>query len=211
MPNRKPKKRAKVATSPGPSRRRGEVLEAAILDAAWDELATVGYTNLTVDAVARRAGTSRAVLYRRWPTKAGLSAGAIARHTRQNPIVVPDLGKLRDELRYLMRKFADQAPPRLLKLVFEMSEDMATENMSFLDTRFQTNPMQEPIRRGIDRGEIDSSRLSPRVLRLPLSLVLHDTIITGRRISDEAIEQIVDQVFLPLVQPHGTPPPSASG
>lgn len=41
-----------------PRRRRGEALEAALLDAAWDELQTVGYAALRIEAVADRAGTT---------------------------------------------------------------------------------------------------------------------------------------------------------
>ena len=43
-------------------RRRGEDLENALLDAAWQEFKSVGFYDLTIDAVAQRAGTSRAVL-----------------------------------------------------------------------------------------------------------------------------------------------------
>ena len=46
-------------------RRRGIALEEALLDAAWAELTERGYDGFTIDAVAARAGTSRAVLYRR--------------------------------------------------------------------------------------------------------------------------------------------------
>jgi AcrR family transcriptional regulator len=170
-----------------------------MLDAAWSELAVAGYTNLTFEAVARRAGTSRPVLYRRWPTRASLVSAAIARHVKQNPLTVPDLGNVREELCLIMRKFADRSPPRLLRLVFEMSEDMASEDATFLDERFQTNPLTGIIERAIGRGEIDERRLTPRVLRLPLSLVLHEITVSVRPISDEAIAEIVDQVFLPLV------------
>jgi hypothetical protein len=55
-----------VRHSGGKTRRRGDALEHALLDAAWDELQAVGYAGLTIEAVADRAGTSRAVLYRRW-------------------------------------------------------------------------------------------------------------------------------------------------
>ena len=48
-----------------PQRRRGPALEEALLDAAWTELTERGYDEMTIDAVAVRAGTSRAVLYRR--------------------------------------------------------------------------------------------------------------------------------------------------
>lgn len=182
-------------------RRRGAALEEAILDAAWAELASVGYSNLTFEAVARRAGTSRPVLYRRWPSRASLASTAIIRHVKLNPLVVPDLGNVRDELCLLLRNFADRSPPRLLRLLFEMSEDMVAEKMNFMDERFRENSLDRVIERAVRRGEIDARRLTPRVLRIPLSLVLHDVIVTGTQLSDEAIAEIVDQVFLPLVTP----------
>jgi AcrR family transcriptional regulator len=182
-------------------RRRGPALEEAILDAAWAELATSGYSNFTFEAVVKRAGTSRPVLYRRWPTRASLASAAIIRHAKRNPLIVPDLGNLRDELCLLMRKFADRAPPKLLRLIFEMSEDMAADNASFLDDRFQEDPLKDVIERAIQRGDIDKNRLTLRVLRVPLSLVLHEAVVTVRQISDEAIAEIIDQIFLPLVTP----------
>ena len=181
------------------TRRRGVALEDAILDAAWLELASLGYSGFTFEAVARRAGTSRPVLYRRWPTRASLATAAIARHVSQNPLIVPDLGNVRDELCLLLRKFADRSPPKLLRLIFEMSEDMAAEDASFQDARFRENPLGDLIERAVQRGEIDARKLTPRILRIPLGLVMHDVIISVRTISDEAIAEIVDQVFLPLV------------
>ncbi len=184
------------------------MLEDAILDAAWIELETTGYSHFTFEAVARRAGTSRPVLYRRWPTRARLASAAIARHVRRNPLIVPDLGSVRDELCLLMRRFADRSPPKLLRLIFEMSDDMVADNMSFMDARFQENPLHEVIERAIRRGEIDARKLTPRVLRVPLSLVVHEIVLSNKQISDEAIAEIVDQVFLPLAAPDESSPVS---
>ena len=108
-----------------------------------------------------------------------------------------------------MRKFADRAPPKLLRLIFEMSEDMAAENTSFMDEQFQEDPLKDLIERAVQRGEIDRKRLTPRVLRVPLSLVLHEVVITVRQISDETITEIVDQIFLPLVVPKRGSQPAA--
>lgn len=182
-------------------RRRGAALEDAILDAAWAELAVSGYSHFTFEAVAKRAHTSRPVLSRRWPTRANLASAAIARHVKQNQLVVPDLGDLRAELCLMMRKFADRSPPKLLRLIFEMNEDMAGENASFTDERFRDHPLTPVIERAIQRGEIDERRLTPRVARVPLALVLHEIMVTVRPVSDEAITEIVDEIFLPLVRP----------
>lgn len=183
-------------------RRRGTALEDAILDAAWSELEARGYSDFTFQAVADRAGTSRAVLYRRWPTKASIASAAIVRHIKLNPITVPDLGNFRDEMCLLLRRFADRAPPRLLGLIFEMSQDMAAEGTSFMDDRFQDFPMKDVLERALSRGDIDKDRLTPRVVRLPFSLVMHEVVITVKQISDTAVTEIVDQTFLPLVTAH---------
>src|SRR5580658_8726409 len=66
--------------SGGKTRRRGAALEHALLDAAWAELQDVGYAALTIEAVADRAGTSRAVLYRRWRNRPELVIAAMCRH-----------------------------------------------------------------------------------------------------------------------------------
>lgn len=178
-------------------------LEDALLDAAWSELEARGYSDFTFQAVADRADTSRAVLYRRWPTKASIASAAIVRHIKLNPVTVPDLGNFRDEMCLLLRRFSDRAPPRLLGLIFEMSQDMAAEGTSFMDDRFQDFPMKDVIERAIARGDIDKDRLTPRVVRLPFSLVMHEVVITVKQISDEAIAEILDQTFLPLVRREG--------
>lgn len=47
-------------------------IDAAILRATADLLAEIGYSNLTMAAVAERAGTTKTALYRRWSSKAEL-------------------------------------------------------------------------------------------------------------------------------------------
>jgi len=180
------------------TRRRGAALEDAILGAAWIELQNSGYASFTYEAVARRAETSRPVLYRRWPTKLELALAAIRNHISLNPVHVPDLGNVRNELCLLLRSFADRSPPRLTRLIFDMGEDMAERETSFIDLR--ENPLAEVLKRAVERGEIDAAKLTPRVIRLPTGLVLHEIIITQQRISDDAIAEVVDNIFLPLVR-----------
>ena len=58
-------------------RRRGAVLERAILDAALEQLSTVGWNGLTMEGVAAGAQTGKAAVYRRWPSKEDLVADAL--------------------------------------------------------------------------------------------------------------------------------------
>jgi hypothetical protein len=57
------------------------------------------------------------------------------------------------------------------------------------------------VGRAIDRGEIAAARLTPRIVSLPTDLAGHEILMTFERLSDEAIKEIVDGVFLPLVHP----------
>src|SRR5580700_7651983 len=79
-------------------RRRGEELEAALLEAAWEELVEAGFAKMTMESVAARAKTGVAVLYRRWPNKEDLVLAAIRHFRAAHPIDIPDTGSLRDDM-----------------------------------------------------------------------------------------------------------------
>uniref|UniRef100_B0T5I8 Transcriptional regulator, TetR family n=1 Tax=Caulobacter sp. (strain K31) TaxID=366602 RepID=B0T5I8_CAUSK len=182
-------------------RRRGAVLEEVLLEAAWTELAAHGYSDFTMESVAKRAGASRPVIYRRWPTRVSLAAAAISHYVKANPLSVADMGGVRDELCLLLRKFADRAPPRLMRLLFEMTDDMAAAQDNFTHERFPQDALEAIIDRGVARGEIDPARLTPRIIYAPVSLVQHEIAVTAKQITDQAIHEIVDQIFMPLVRP----------
>ena len=55
-----------------PGRPRDPRIDAANVEAAADLLLEIGYANLTMAAVAERAGTTKTALYRRWSSKAEL-------------------------------------------------------------------------------------------------------------------------------------------
>src|SRR5260370_25982681 len=61
-----------VDKAPGAGRPRDPRIDAAILTATADLLVQFGYSNLTLAAVAERAGTTKTALYRRWSSKAEL-------------------------------------------------------------------------------------------------------------------------------------------
>jgi AcrR family transcriptional regulator len=187
-------------------RRRGVELEDAILDAAWAELEARGYPRLTLDGVAKRAGTSRPVLSRRWPSRTALATAALGRHMVQNPIVVPDLGSIRDETCLLLRLLSDLARPDMIRLFFDMQKDLA-EHSNFADMRahirtqtVDSDVMQTILARAIERGEIGARPIAPRIVSLPTDLARHEILMTFEPLSEQAIAQIVDEVFLPLLR-----------
>lgn len=185
-------------------RRRGAELEAALLDAAWAELAERGYDSFTIDAVAARARTSRAVLYRRWPTKPDLVKAAIGSRGFESTAEIPDTGTLRGDLIEFMTKANGSRAQRGLVLVTRLGafySDTGTNLVGLREGFLQgrASAIDLMMQRAVDRGEIDPARLTPRVRRVAFDLVLHELMVTLQPVPQSVICEIVDEIFLPLV------------
>jgi AcrR family transcriptional regulator len=62
-----------VDKASGAGRPRDPRIDAAILASTAELLVEIGYSNLTMAAIAERAGTTKTALYRRWSSKAELA------------------------------------------------------------------------------------------------------------------------------------------
>jgi AcrR family transcriptional regulator len=189
-----------------PTRRRGSRLETALLQAAWDELTEVGYAALTMERVAARAKTSRAVLYRRWPSRPELVIAALQQHTAVAPLEVPDTGTLRGDVLAVLRHMSERVGEVAGVISFLVAGSFAETGLPPAALRERAvagspQTMQLVIERGIARGEVDPGRLSPRIASLPVDLVRHDLIMTQAPVPDATLVEIVDKIFVPLVRP----------
>jgi AcrR family transcriptional regulator len=194
------------ADRPVPTRRRGAALETALLDAAWAELQEVGYARLTMEGVAERASTSRAVIYRRWPSRHELVIAALG---HQQPIGrgrIPDTGSLRDDVLSIMqraaRRIEDIGPSTVTGLLNDLIADDASHEIIDQLARGGGELMSEILARAAARGQA-REQVPERVARLPLDLIRHELILTHRAPTSETLEEIVDEIFLPLVTPAG--------
>jgi AcrR family transcriptional regulator len=188
-----------------PQRRRGPALEQALLDAAWAELAERGYDDLTIDAVAVRAGTSRAVLYRRWPNKQELVLAALSHEAAKDAVVVPDTGSLRGDVISLLRQANKIRVETVTLLLTRLGGFYRQTGSSLDDLRAfvqggRDGLMDQLIQRAIDRGEIQPEQVTGRIAHLPVDLFRHELVMTLRPVPDETIEEIVDTIFLPLLE-----------
>jgi AcrR family transcriptional regulator len=91
---------------PARGRRRDPAINAAILSAARQLLVEVGYANLSMEAVAARAGVTKPTLYLRYPTRAVLVFEAIFGKTKMREM--PDTGNIRTDLDQAYRWAVDE-------------------------------------------------------------------------------------------------------
>ena len=190
----------------GPMRRRGAALEEALLAAAWEVLATAGYGRFTMEAVAERAGTSTPVLYRRWTDRWDLALAAIRHYGDRNPVAVPDTGSLRGDLIAFLRDASSKRAAVAAVLSMRMAEFFDETRSTPQQLREQMVQGRIPVtdeifERAVARGEADPARLTPRVKAVAFDLLRNELLLTQRPVSRKVIEEIVDDVVLPLVRP----------
>jgi AcrR family transcriptional regulator len=197
-------------------RRRGRHLEDALLDAAWAELTERGYAGFTLESVAKRAGTSTPVIYRRWANKALMVEAAVLHATAKQVIEVPDTGTLRGDLIAMMQA-ANSARAELIvataALLGGYFEETGTNPVQLREqVRGSSRSAAEPIlRRAADRGEVDRTVLKPRLISLPFDLFRHEVLMTLSPLPDDVITQIVDDVALPVLTRHTSQAPAGAG
>lgn len=192
------------------TRRRGAALENAITDAAWEVLVEHGYSGFTYEAVAARAGTSKPVLYRRWPQREDLLIATLARHWR--PLDIPDTGSLRRDALALLRTINAERARAVILMRIQLADYFRETGTSFGDLRSRlhpgdpTPPFSTLVDRAVERGELADVPRPPRVVNLPFDLLRHDMLMTMGAVPEEKIVEIVDTVWFPLLglSPHGT-------
>jgi AcrR family transcriptional regulator len=198
-------------------RRRGPQLESALLDAAWDELVEVGFSNLTMESVAARAHTGIAVLYRRWANKHELVLAAIAHYGHAHPIETPDTGTLRGDLLALLTAFSKARATFIAVLAAAGFSGLLADtgltpaqarDKLLTDQRIRND--QIIYQRAHDRGEINLDHIPPAVLAMPFDLVRHDLLMNLNPLPPKRIHSIIDELFLPLLQSYQGPPASTS-
>ena len=186
-------------------RRRGKELEAALLEAAWEELVSAGFARLTMESVAARARTGVAVLYRRWPRKDDLVLDAIQHYGVTHPVDLPDTGSLRGDMIGLLSGFSSGRVVFVTVVSAAFSGLLASTGLTPAQVReklISDRPLwsSEIFRRAHERGEVDLGQTPGAVLAMPFDLMRHDLLMTLKPLPGERVLEIVDELFMPLVE-----------
>jgi AcrR family transcriptional regulator len=204
MPDRRKRRQRSV-----PTRRRGAVLEEAILRAVIDELLESGYSGLTMDRIAARAGTNKNTIYRRWPSRAALSVAAY-RRLAVSAQPVPDTGSLRGDALELLRRANRMWSSDTGRIVRSLLAGVADdpELLSLIQERANdagSGMWLTVLGRAVARGEARAEALHPRVATVGIVLLRNEYVTRGiATLDDSVVVEIIDEVYLPLVRGRAT-------
>jgi AcrR family transcriptional regulator len=190
-----------TAEAPQRGRPRSERARKAILEAASELLLARGLSAVSMDAVAERAGVSKATIYRWWPTKETLALDALYTEwaaARPHP---RDTGSLRGDLLSLLRPWARLAGSRpygrvVAALLTEAQTDpvfAAEYRERFVEPRRQQ--AREIFRRAIERGEIPADTKVEVALDLLYGPLYHRLLHGHAPLNDRFVREVIDMVL----------------
>jgi AcrR family transcriptional regulator len=178
-------------------------LEAAIFEAVLHELAQAGYVNFSIERVAAGAGTSKPVIYRRWPTRARLVYAALQATRPVASSEAPDTGTVRGDVMVILHRVSETVEELSPEVIFGLIAELVHESEPPLFREVYERSakiMMEILTRGVGRGEIAAEKLTPRLAALPFDLVRYQLMVLQQPLAKQDIEEIVDRIFLPLVR-----------
>ena len=188
-------------------RRRGDNLTSSIYSAVIDILQKDGYRELTFQAIARVAKTSRAVLYRRWESMFDL-VHEFVKYKFATVFdgdlidVIEDTGSLRGDLIMLLKLhqtiYTEIGREVMNVVLFEISQN----NSKVID--FGKNAalknlavMRRLLEFAKNRGEA-VKELSDTTLILPFNLLRLEYMFSLEVVDEKKLEKMVDEILLPV-------------
>jgi AcrR family transcriptional regulator len=182
---------------------RDGVIRAAILRLLGD----VGYSALTMDAVASEAGVGKATIYRRWRTKEELVVDTVS---ELNAVEAEpaDTGSVEGDLRALMHAMValvnSPAGAATQALLSSMQHQPALAQ-AFRDGPLAVwnNAFDLMWQRGERRGEVGPGLCRSLVAEAIGAPIVQRWLVNGEPVDAAFADAVVDQVALPLLRSTG--------
>jgi AcrR family transcriptional regulator len=179
--------------APAAGRPRSEEAHKAILDATLELLVEVGFSGLTVEGVAQRAGVGKATIYRRWASKLPLVVEAFSQLPALEEV---DSGNLVDDLTAMLRSYlqiVNQTPLAtvLPSLAGERAHNPELSKLFDPVMRERRQPLIRALERAVARGELPAGLdvdLAADLVVGPIAV----RVMNGSRVSPRSVGPIVE-------------------
>jgi AcrR family transcriptional regulator len=179
---------------------RGAGARQRVLQAALEVLDDDGLAGFTMEAVARRAGASKATLYRHWSTAGALMIDAM--DATFQPFPVPDTGRVETDVAQLLNAqvtLLEHTPfPRLLAAFIDAAErDPALAALHADLTRRRREPLLVVLARARERGQLPGDLDPELVTDLLTGPFFYRRFIAHRPIPPDLVNDVIAHVLRP--------------
>jgi AcrR family transcriptional regulator len=186
-----------------PGRPRSERAHRAILQAANELLESGGFASVTVEAIAERAGVSKATIYRWWPNRAAVVMdGFLSTVTSEVPF--PHTGHAREDIRIHMRRLAEAFSGKMGRTVAALIAEGQTdpELAEALRSRWlsvRRAEAKEILELGIERGELRDD-IDPEVaVDVLYGPIYYRMLVSHAPLEGDFADALADHIFSGLV------------
>ena len=169
--------------------------ESNLLTAAYAELEERGYRGFSMEGVARRAGASKATIYRRWRSAGDLLLEALARQTaRTIPLV--NTGNLKADLKALLLSSFKRLNLRTANLIRSlMAEAQADEEFKtkFRETFIMSRRagVRSLLEAAVNRGELPTTIDREFIIDVIYGVVWYRLLISHAPLDERCANQLV--------------------
>jgi AcrR family transcriptional regulator len=169
-----------------------------VLDAVLTVLGEAGYGGLTLEDVARRAGTTKPAIYRRWPSRQQLVLAAL--RTRMGHAGAPDTGCTLCDVDECLKVFVAvfrRMPPNVLGPLFADCAHDPSLQAEFMTTLFDPPraAVKEALDRAHERGHLRENIDRDLMVDLIGSLVHYRAMFRHAGTTDDEIERVVEALL----------------
>lgn len=184
-----------------PGRPVNAAIDEQLLRATQDLLIEEGFERLTMDAVARRCGASKATIYRRWPGKTALVVAAAA--VLFVAPDVPDTGDLREDLLACGRAYVQREgrTAQVLAAVLTASQhDTALRDAAHDALGAPYGELFESVlSRAVNRGSVPETTDVQTLAEVFPAIAYQRVAARGLLLVEEDVVRVVDGVLLPAL------------
>jgi len=188
-------------TMRSPGRPLNTAIDDQLLHATQDLLIEEGFERLTMDAVAKRCGASKATIYRRWPGKTALVvAAAVALFQAPE---LPDTGDLREDLLACGRAYVQTGGRTAEVLASVISASRHDAALRAASQQVLGAPYRGlfggVLARAVERGLVRADLNLETIAQVFPALAYQKVAARGLLVSEDDVLRVVDGVLLPAL------------
>jgi AcrR family transcriptional regulator len=160
-----------------------------------------GLGSLTIEAIAARAGASKATIYRWWPNKASVAMEAFL--TQLVPTLpFENTGRLREDfrkhLRTMVTVFGSPLGRTLTEIIAEMQHDpdLASAFREQYVVPRRRAP-REALQQAVDRGDLPAGSNPDIIMDALYGAIYFSLLIRTHEIDQAFVDGLIDQILAP--------------